>query len=114
MSSLRTIAAVLLALTGFSSSAHATVVAGTGTVTVVLSYATFGGGDFTFRISNPPAGCEEGFWLTPGQPGFKTSVAFILQARATGEVVLVGGDNAQLWNGSGGHWCKVDYVGTPY
>jgi hypothetical protein len=80
---------------------------------VILSYATYGNGDFTFRISNPVAGCY-GFWLSPQQPGFKTSVAFVLQARATGEPVRVGADNAQLWAGSGDQWCKVDYVGTPY
>jgi hypothetical protein len=93
---------------------QATVVHADGTVTVILTYANHGNGDFTFRISNPPAGCTGGFWISPSQPGFKTAVAFVLQARATGEVVRVGADDAQLWSGSGDAWCKVDYVGTPY
>lgn len=96
-----------------SAAVHAAIVGGTGTVTVILTYPDFGNGDFTFRISSQPTGCY-GFWLSPQQPGFKTSVAFILQARATGESVLVGADNAQLWTGSGDQWCKVNYVGTPY
>ena len=86
----------------------------TGTVTVVLTYPDFGGGNFTFRLSTQPNGCGAGYWLSPSQPGFKTSVAFLLQARATGEPVRVGADSAQLWTGSADEWCKVDYVGTPY
>jgi hypothetical protein len=93
---------------------HAAVVHSSGTVTVILTYANFGQGDFTFRITNQPAGCNAGYWISPSQPGFKTTVAFVMQARATGETVLVGADNAQLWSGSGDQWCKVDYVGTPY
>jgi hypothetical protein len=96
-----------------SAAVHAAIVAGTGSVTVILTYTDFGNGDFVFRISNQPAGCS-GFWISPQQPGYKTSVAYVLQARASGELVLVGADNAQLWTGSSGQWCKVDYVGTPY
>jgi hypothetical protein len=106
-------ALLALAVLAASATAHADIVASTGPVTVIVTYANFGSGDFAFRISNQPAGCY-GFWLSPQQPGFKTSVAFILQARATGEPVLVGADKAQLWTGSGAPWCKVDYVGTPY
>lgn len=104
-----------LALATLAASAvvQAAIVAATGTVTAIITYPSFGNGDFTFRISNQPAGCY-GFWLSPQQPGFKTSVAFVLKAHAAGEAVLVGADNAQLWTGSGDPWCKVDYVGTPY
>ena len=103
-----------LAAIALAPAVHAAIVSSSGTVAVILSYASFGGGDFAFRISTQPAGCESGFWLSQQQPGFKSSVAFILQARATGEAVLVGGDNTQLWSGSGDHWCKVDFVGTPF
>ncbi len=111
---------VFLKVLGWSSTLTSTpllqaaMVHSTGTVTVILTYLDHGQGDFTFRVSNPPAGCSGGFWISPTQPGFKSAVAFVLQARATGEPVLVGADTAQLWNGSGDQWCKVEYVGTPY
>jgi hypothetical protein len=91
----------------------AAIVQGSGTVTVIISNLNYGNGDFLFRASSMPGGCT-GYWMSPNQPGFKASVAFVLQARATGEPVLVGADTAQLWSGSGDQWCKVDYVGTPY
>jgi hypothetical protein len=92
---------------------HGAIVQGSGNVTVIIAYTDHTSGTFSFRISNPPAGCF-GYWISPSQPGFKTAVAFVMQARATGEPVLVGADNAQLWSGSNDPWCKVDYVGTPY
>jgi hypothetical protein len=93
---------------------QAAMVHASGTVTVILTYLNHGQGDFTFRISNPPSGCNTGYWISPSQPGFRSAVAFVMQAKATGETILVGADTAQLWNGSGDQWCKVDYVGTPY
>lgn len=101
-------------LLAVAAAAHAAIVHAVGTVTVILTYLNHGQGDFTFRISNPPPGCAAGYWISPSQPGFKSAVAFVMQARATGETLLVGADTAQLWNGSGDQWCKVDYVGTPY
>jgi hypothetical protein len=92
---------------------NAAIVSATGTVSVILTYANFGNGDFAFRVSNPVAGCY-GFWVSPSQPGFKTTVAFILKAHASGDSILVGADDAQIWPGSGSPWCRVDYVGTPY
>jgi hypothetical protein len=106
-------AAVLMAAILLSPPANAAVVASTGNITVILTYADYGGGDVGFRISNQPSGCY-GFWLSPSQPGFKTSMAYILKAHAAGEPILVGGNTSQLWSGSAGPWCKVDYVGTPY
>lgn len=93
---------------------QAAMVHADGTITVILTYLDHGQGDFTFRISNPPTGCAAGFWMSPSQPGFKSAVAFVMQARATGETVRVGADTTQLWSGSADQWCKVDYVGTPY
>jgi hypothetical protein len=107
---------MLIAMVGMLTLAtvcRADVFSRDGTVTVVLSYADFGNGDFSFKISNQPSQCV-GYWLSPSQPGFKTAVAWLLQARATGEVIRVAADTAQLWPGSGDAWCKVNYVGTPY
>jgi hypothetical protein len=90
----------------------AAVVEATGTVTLILTYLN-SQGDFTFRVTNPPTGCTGGFWISPSQPGFSRAVAFVMQAKATGEPVFVGADTAELWGGSGPPWCKVNYVGTP-
>ncbi len=105
-------AALLLAVT-FSLPASAASVASVGNVTVILTYPDYGGGDFGFRLSNQPSGCY-GYWLSPSQGGFKTSVAFILKAHAAGDQILVGANTSQTWTGSAEAWCKVDYVGTPY
>jgi hypothetical protein len=93
---------------------QAAMVSGTGTITVFLTNLDYGGGDVTFRISSYVSGCSDGYWISPSQPGFKTSVAYLLKAHANGETILVGADTAQRWPGSGGNYCKVDYVGTPY
>lgn len=90
--------------------AAATVVPASGTVVQINTYTEFGNGDVVFRLTNNVAGCEAGFWLSPSQLGFKTNVAFIMQARATGETITVGGNDALIWNGSAGRYCKVDWV----
>jgi hypothetical protein len=99
-----------IAMLAMSLPASAAVVPASGTVAVVYAYAEFGSGDFVFRLSTTAAGCEGGFWLSPSQPGFKTLVAFVMQARATGETITVGGNNALIWNGSGSSFCKVDWL----
>jgi hypothetical protein len=59
------------------------------------------------------AGCEGGFWLSPSQPGFKQSYAFILTARATGDTISAGGNNSAIWSGSSTKYCKLDWVTVP-
>jgi hypothetical protein len=95
-----------------SSVSSAATVQSTGTITSIVTYTEHTGGTFSFKISNQPAGCH-GFWISASHPGFKTAVALIMQARATGEGVLVGADTSYLWTGSSNPWCRVDYVGTP-
>jgi hypothetical protein len=103
-------AALALTTLVMAPPASATVVYSTGTVTHINTYPEFGGGDFVFRLSSYVAGCESGYWLSPSQPGFKTSVAFVLQARAAGESISVGGNNAVVWTGSATSYCKVDWL----
>jgi hypothetical protein len=93
-----------------SPQVSATIVGATGTVVQIYTYPDFGSGDFVFRLSATVAGCEGGFWLSPSQPGFKASVAFVMQARASGESITVGGNDALIWNGSGSKFCKVDWL----
>jgi hypothetical protein len=104
---------VVLVAVMLSPPASATVVASSGTIVTIITYPNYGNGDFTFRLSSQPAGCY-GFWVSPSQPGFTTTIAYILKAHAAGESIVAGGDNAQIWGGSGSSYCKLDYVGTPY
>jgi hypothetical protein len=98
-----------LAMLALAPPASAAIVVASGTITHMNTYPEFGGGDFVFRLSNQVAGCEGGFWLSPSQLGFKTTVAFVLQARATGDTITVAGNNALMWNG-GASYCKVDWI----
>jgi len=90
--------------------ASATVVGSSGTVIQIISYPEFGAGDFVFRLSSYPPGCGGGFWPSPSQAGFKTTVAVILQARARGQSITVGGNDAAIWTGSNSPFCKVEWV----
>jgi hypothetical protein len=105
---------IVMATLGMSSPpASAAVVYTSGTVISMHTYPDFGSGDFIFRLSTHIGGCEGGFWISPSQPGFKTTVAAVMLARTTGESITVGGDNAQIWNGSASAFCKVSWVTTP-
>lgn len=94
-----------------ASIAHAARRESSGTVTQVYSYGDFGGGDFTFRLSSQAQECQHGYWISKSQPGYAVNVAMILQAKATGESIVAGGHDTQLWNGSTGLFCKLDYIG---
>lgn len=93
--------------------AEATIVASIGNVALLHTYATFGGGDVVVRLSSQPATCASGFWLSPTQPGFKNNLAFLLSVKAAGDAVLIGADDAAMWSGSAGSYCRVDYIATP-
>lgn len=101
------------ALAMIASPAGATLVVSTGDIAAVYTFATFGGGDVVVRLSSQPATCVHGFWLSPTQPGFKSTLAFLLSAKAAEDAVLIGADDAAMWPGSTGSYCKVDYVATP-
>ena len=83
-----------------------------GTVTKLYSYAQYGGGDIMVEVSNPVAGCDRGYWLSPQDPGFKTTYALLLSMYHTQEQVRVGGDDTQLWTGSQHIYCRVTFVGA--
>jgi len=108
----RAIAAVALLA---SSTWHAAVAAPVQTdaavaVTRSFAYTSFGGGDFVFTTSVGAAGCESGWYVKATDPGFKAAVATVLTAQASGKSVFVYGDNADLWSGSSGHYCRLQTV----
>ena len=80
-------------------------------VTQSWAYASLGGGDFVFGTSIGASGCENGWYVKTSDPGYKAAVATVLAAQASGKLVLVYGDNADIWFGSGGHYCRLQAVG---
>jgi hypothetical protein len=69
-----------LSLTAFNVKA-AIVATYNVTITTFYTYPQYGGGDVVFQVSQPPAGCEGGFWLSPNDQGMKTVYAQLLAAR---------------------------------
>jgi hypothetical protein len=93
--------------------ASATVVTPGSAVTIVQSYAytMFDGGDFVFSTSIAAAGCGSGWYMKATDPGYRAAVSTVLTAQAAGLQVIVYGDNADLWVGSTGQYCRVQTVG---
>jgi hypothetical protein len=118
MSSFRSniVTALVVGVLGVVASPQARAVefATTGTISVLITYADFGGGDVTVRLSSQPASCPGGFWLAQSQLGFKSTLAFLLAARTAGENVLIGAETTAIWTGSGTTFCRIVYAGTPY
>jgi hypothetical protein len=96
-----------------SQQATATVVTPAAAVTVTVSYAytSYLGGDFVFSTSDNAPGCYSGWYIKSSDPGFKAAVAAVLTAQAAGSYIVVYGDNADIWPGSGGQYCRVQTVG---
>ena len=93
--------------------AQATVVYSTGTISWFSTYTNFGGGDVTFRLANQPSSCSGGYWMSKSQAGFAANLAYLLAARAAGETIIVGGDDALIWNGSASTFCRIEWIQSP-
>jgi hypothetical protein len=105
---------VLLALGVGPGIAPAAVVSpGVGvTVTVSYAYTGYGGGDFVFSTSIAASGCSSGWYIKASDPGYRSAIAVVLAAQASGLQVVVYGDNADIWSGSpSGQYCRVQAVG---
>lgn len=81
-------------------------------ITTVTTYPQFGGGDVAIVVANPATNCPNGFWLSPSDPGFKSVLASILAAHHSRSRVRVYGDDAQLWSGSSGAYCRITAVAS--
>lgn len=81
------------------------------TIKAIYSYTQFGGGDVMVQVASPPAGCTKGFWLSgPNDPGFKATYALLISAYHAQSTVRIGGDDAQLWSGSGDVYCRLTFA----
>jgi hypothetical protein len=102
---------VCAALTLMAAQSHAAQVSSNATIVRMVSYSNFGGGDVVVFVSSTPATCSAGYWVSPSQPGYKTIVAHLMSAKATGETLIFWGDDAQRWPGSSGDYCRIESVG---
>jgi hypothetical protein len=89
--------------------AQAAVVQSTAApVTLIYSFSEFGTGDVVFKVANAtPTTCNDGFWLRPSDPGFKTLYGMLMAAYHTKAPVTVQAYDDQKWPGSGGNYCRV-------
>ena len=92
--------------------AMATVQSAPVTITRYVTFSDFGGGDVVIVPSSATAGCADGFWLRPADPGFKSLYATLMMAYATRSTVTIAGYTDSVWTGSSGTFCRV-YAITP-
>jgi|SRR6516164_8452727 len=107
-------AGLLLSLSVAPGVAPAAVVSPGAGVSVTLSYAytAYGGGDFVFSTSIAAPGCGSGWYIKASDPGYRSAVAVVLAAQASGLQVVIYGDNSDVWSGSpSGQYCRVQAVG---
>jgi hypothetical protein len=105
------LAAGIIALSAFGS-ASAALVSGSGTISHIWSYSTYGSGDVVFQLTTTLSGCSNGLWLKAADPGFKNLYAMLLAAYHAGGTISVDAFNDDLWTGAGGATCRVHDVGN--
>jgi hypothetical protein len=81
------------------------------TIAAMYTYTQYGGGDVQILVANPVTGCSGGFWLKATDSGFKTTYALLLSAYHAGNQLRIGGEDADIWTGSGAPHCRMTYAG---
>lgn len=79
-------------------------------ISYVYSYSEFGGGDVVFRLETTLAGCDDGYWLRPTDPGFQRNVAMLMSAQLARRAISVFAFDSQLWSGSVAKYCRLDMI----
>ncbi|MCE9687629.1 hypothetical protein LZP73_15685 [Shewanella sp. AS16] len=85
----------------------------TTTIDALYTYSEQGAfdGDVAIKISNPPVGCEGGFWLRSADTaGYKNITSFLLSAYHAKSKVSLGGLSNEIWKGSGTNYCRLDQI----
>jgi hypothetical protein len=90
---------------------RAAQVTSTGTIVRLVSYSNYGNGDVVVFVSSTHSTCSAGYWVSPSQPGYKTILAHLMLVKSTGESVIFWADNALLWPGSSGSYCRIESIG---
>jgi hypothetical protein len=92
-------------LAGASSAAQQNTIE--TTITKIYTYTQIGGGDVLVLVANPATNCADGFWLSPLDDGFKSTLSSLLAAHRAGSKVQIYGLDTQLWPGSSGAFCRL-------
>lgn len=79
------------------------------TITQIIAYDDFGGGDVAIVLDTGLLECPNGGYLNPNSPGYKTLVSFALTAYTTGKTVLLAVYSDRIWTG-GLALCEVDAI----
>jgi len=82
------------------------------TISRLISYNQFGGGDVVFRIADPTSACF-GYWISKDDSGFNANLSTILAAYQAKTKVKIYGQTEQKWPGSGNFWCKLYAIEYP-
>jgi len=85
---------------------------GTTTITRVITYNEYGGGDVVFKVANPSSSCY-GYWINKNDAGFNANLSFLLASYQAKNKVKVYGHPEQKWGGSGNNWCKLYAIEYP-
>ena len=99
---------MLLSMASYTATAQVTYVTSSPTkINYLLSYNADGGGDVIFRVSDPVANCENGYWLTKADPGFGANLSMLLAAYQSKTTVKIFCDPAIRWPLSNVKYCKL-------
>ncbi len=101
----------MLAITSVFSASAAEQDANGITITKIYSYTQFGGGDIQIYVSSPATNCAAGFWLSPHDPGFNSTLNFLLSAFHAKSTLNMIGEDTKLWTGSGTPYCRLIAAG---
>jgi hypothetical protein len=82
-----------------------------GRIKNIYTYVQYGGGDIIVQVSNPSPNCGGGFWLSVEDPGFDSTLSFLLSGYHAQSTFHFSGDNTQIWGGSGAKYCRLTSVG---
>lgn len=80
------------------------------TILRMTSYVTFGNGDIVILPTVTAPNCDSGFWLSPDDPGFSSTLSVLLSAYHAKSNISLGGDDQQLWAGSSSKFCRLIYA----
>jgi hypothetical protein len=98
----------LLTLSAAFGTARAVEISsGVVTLSSYYAYSFYDGGDVAVLV-NPPVtpGCEQGYWLSPTDPGFR-AFATLVMAYVNKSPLTVFALNDSIWPGSAGRYCRV-------
>lgn len=81
------------------------------TIKNIYTYTKYGNGDVQIIASSPAPNCEGGFWLSPNDAGYDAALSSLISAYHTQSLVVLSGEDEDIWPGSGTRHCRLEAVG---